>query len=210
MSTFGKLGRPSQRPTIESVSELTQEDLDTVQRLSITNSPIKTIRDSHHMVARLFAMGLTPGQVAAETGYSPGRITTLQVDPSVQELIAHYRNLETEAFLNQRDEYYETVASNRKISALLINDKLNSVEPNDISFRELVLIHSDAADRTGYPKRTVALNVNADFASLLDKAIARTQQTKMIELSASTSSSGAGPGGQEPAASPDPQRRTGT
>lgn len=209
MSVFGKNGRVAQRPTIESVSELTQEDLDTVQRGNSTN-PIKNLRDSHHLVARLFSMGLRPGQVAEETGYSLQRIGTLKADPAMDELIAYYRELETQAFVDQRDEYYQTVASNRKISALLINDKLNSVEPDDISFRELVLIHSDAADRTGYPKRTVALNVNADFASLLDKAIARTQQTKMIELSASTSSSGAGPGGQEPAASPDPQRRTGT
>jgi hypothetical protein len=133
------------------------------------------------MVARLFAMGLWPGEVATETGYSLGRVSTLGGDPAFQELIAHYRGMVNEAFADRQDEYFQTISANRTIAARLINDKLADVEPEDVSFRELVLIHSDAADRTGYPKRTVALNVNADFASLMDRAIARSNSAKLIE-----------------------------
>lgn len=176
---FGTQGR-AKRPAIDSVRELTAADIAGLERAKNQN-PVKVHRDSHHMVARLFAMGLRPGEVATETGYSLGRISTLAGDPAFQELIAYYRNMVNQAFADRQDEYYQTVSANRRLSARLINDKLSEVEPEEISFRELVLIHSDAADRTGYPKRTVALNVNADFASLLDKAIQRSQGAKLIE-----------------------------
>ncbi len=150
------------------------------------------------MVARLFAMGLRPGEVATETGYSLGRVSTLSGDPAFQELIAHYRGLVNDAFADRQDEYFQTISANRTIAARLINDKLSEVEPEDVSFRELVLIHSDAADRTGYPKRTVALNVNADFASLLDRAIQRSQSAKLIEGSAPPADSLPGSSSQQP------------
>lgn len=197
-------GRPSKRPTIDRVRELIVEEV-LAYRPAKNSNPVQRHRDSHHRVARLFAMGLRPGQVAAATGYSLGRITTLAADPAFEELIANYRGMVDESFKESTDEYYDTVASNRIIAARLINDKLADAEPGDVGFRELVLIHSDAADRTGYPKRTVALNVNADFASLLDRAIERSKEVKTIShLPGPTA---AGEGGQEPSlpANPGPQ-----
>lgn len=134
---------------------------------------VKVYRDSHHMVARLFATGLRPGAVAARVGYSLGRVSTLYADPAFKELIASYRDSVDEEWKESVDEYFETVAANRTIAARLINDKLSDADHSDVSFRELVAIHGDAADRTGYPKRSVAVNVNVDFAARLDQAIKR-------------------------------------
>lgn len=204
-------GIVTDRPTIDSVREITDADLAGLEREQELGR-VQQFRDSHHMVARLFAMGLRPGQVAEETGYSAQRVWTLFQDPAFQELVAHYRGIVDDQFAESQDEYYRTVSANRRISARLINDKLNDTEPDDIGFRELVLIHSDAADRTGYPKRNVAVNVNMDFASLLDKAVARSDSAKVISTELSPPASppgGAEPGGRanQPSQPSDPLRR---
>lgn len=175
---FGKISErpPSGRPHIVGVRELSAEELVDVKRGA--SAPVKKLRDSHHMVARLFASGLAPGEVARETGYSLGRISILSSDPSFQELVSHYRGMVDLAFVGSQDEYFSTISANRRMAARLINDKLCDTNPEDIAFRDLIAIHADAADRTGYPKRTVALNVNADFAALLDKAIQRSQSAE--------------------------------
>lgn len=138
----------------------------------------KRFRDSHHMIARLFAMGLRSGEVASRTGYSLARVSLLRNDPAFDELVSAYRSDVDEEWRESVDEYFELISANRTISARLINDKLTEAEPDDVSFRELVNIHADAADRTGYPKRSVAVNVNVDFAAQLDRAIKRSAEQR--------------------------------
>lgn len=171
-------GRPAKHPSIDGVRELTRAELDHMSR---GKSPAaKRFRDSHHRVARLFASGCRPGEVAERSGYSLGRISTLSADPAFQELVASYRSSVDESWKDSVDEYYDTVIAVRTMSARLIHDKLSETEPDDVSFRELVTIHADAADRTGYGKRSTQVNVNTDFASLLDQAIKRSNEAKII------------------------------
>lgn len=173
MSVFGP-GRPAKKPSIDSVRELGAADLKGLVR---GRSPsVKQFRDSHHMVARLFAMGMRPGAVAAKIGYSLGRVSTLYNDPAFRELIETYKASVDDEWKESIDEYFELMSANRTMAARLINDKLSEAEPDDLPLNQLVAIHADAADRTGYPKRTVALNINTDFASLLDRAIKRSNQ----------------------------------
>lgn len=169
-------GRPAATPSIESVRPLSREEVLNTPRGR--KSSVKTFRDSHHMVARLFAMGLRPGQVATRSGYSLGRVSTLSADPAFKELVSAYRDSVDDEWKQSVDEYFDLVQSNRIIAARLLNDKLTDAEPDDVSIRELVTIHADAADRTGYPKRTVAVNVNVDFAARLDQAIKRSTQAR--------------------------------
>lgn len=147
-----------------------------------TVSKVVKLRDSHHMLARLMATGLRDWEVAARSGYSIGRIAMLKVDPSFQELVAAKRKQVDEEWVESVDDYFTTVTANRVIAARLLNDKLVEAEPEDMSFRELVMIHADAADRTGYPKRKESINVNLDFASKLDQAIKRSREGKVIDL----------------------------
>lgn len=170
---FGK-GRPRKSPSIDSVRELAPAELENLIRGK--GSSVKKFRDSHHRLARLFASGLRPGEVAELGGYSLVRVSTLYGDPAFKELIASYRNSVDVSWRESVDEYYEVINSNRTLAARLINDKLSEAEPEDLPLNQLVAIHADAADRTGYPKRTVAVNVNTDFASLLDRAIKRSGQ----------------------------------
>lgn len=128
-------------------------------------------------------MGLRPGEVAARAGYSLGRVSVLSADPAFKELVASYRESVNEEWKESVDEYFGLVVANRTMAARLLNDKLQDADPDDVTFGQLVAIHADAADRSGYPKRTVAVNVNCDFAAQLDRAIARSAQAKILDLS---------------------------
>lgn len=171
-------GRPAAKPLIGQTRPLTKAEVLTTPR---GKSPaVKTIRDSHHMVARLFALGLKPGQVAARSGYSRVRISILSGDPAFQELIATYRAMVNEEFKEEIDEFFSMTTANRNIAARLLNDKLADAEPDDLSIRELQSVIADAADRTGYPKRTVAVNLNVDFAARLDRAVKRSAEARAL------------------------------
>lgn len=173
-------GRPAKRPSIDRVRELTKAEVEGTPRGKAPS--VKRFRDTHHMVARLFAMGLRPGEVAFRTGYSQTRIGILHSDPAFEELVASYRADVNESFREQTDEYFENISAIRNATARLARDKLEAIEdPDDISFRELALFHDTTADRTGYPKRTVAVNVNVDFAAQLDKAIKRSEAARSFD-----------------------------
>jgi hypothetical protein len=171
--TFGP-GRPAKEPQVLGIRYLEEGEAQATPRGH--SAPIKALRDSHHMIARLLALGIPVGEVAYRTGYSLTRVSTLKRAPAVQELIAHYRQQVDEAYGTSTQEYFTYANQNRNASARMINDKLMSGEPEDFSVQQLVSIHADFADRTGFPKRSLAVNVNLDFAAALDRAIARSRE----------------------------------
>ena len=154
------------------------------------SAAVKAFKDSHHLVARLFAAGLRPGEVAERAGYSGTRISVLLGDPSFQNLIAEYRREETIAFALTRDDYYERATRARNIALRLVEDKLADVAPDDVTIRELMGIHDSLADRTGYGKRSTQVNVNVDFAAQLDRAIKRSETAGARSSTAIEHSSG--------------------
>jgi len=142
-------------------------------------SAVKRFRDPHHRVARLFASGLKLKEVAERCGYSYNRISQLANDPAFQELIAKYRMKVDKAFVENIDDFYEQATSNMRTAERMIAEKLEKADEDDydIPLKTLVDISGDRMDRFGYGKRQTNLNVNADFASLLEKAIARSGKT---------------------------------
>ena len=172
-------GRPASKPNITNVRALEASDLASYKPDQKTNRVLK-IRESHHRVARLMAIGLRNFEIAERTGYSEIRISHFRKDPAFMDLVSTYSKVEDEAFEKNRDVYYETVISNRQLAANEINDRLQEA-PDEFTVAQLVAIHSDAADRTGYPKRTVATNINLDFAARLDRAVERTNRVRQIE-----------------------------
>lgn len=180
-------GRPAIHPAINGVRELSQQD---VAELTRGQGPaVKALRDSHHRLARMIALGLRNDELLEAGGYSAGRISVLKADPAFQELIAHYRRMVDQGFVEGTDEYYRTVSANRALSARRINDKLADDE-EEIPLRTLLAIHSDAADRTGYPKRSVAVNIAVDFAAKLEKAVQRSKTVRQIEAKSNESDEG--------------------
>src|SRR6266446_6393845 len=179
-------GKISTKPEILSVRPLTREDLSLIleKRADGEGRPIqgavRRFRDPHHRVARLFAAGLRVQEVADRSGYSYQRVHTLSTDPAFQELIAKYREKVDASFVANVDEFYEQATSNMRMAERQIAERLEAAEDEDgspIPLKTLVDISGDRMDRFGYGKRQTNLNVNADFASLLEKAIARSGKT---------------------------------
>lgn len=171
-------GRPAKRPSILGVRVLVASDLEGLKRGKV--EPVKSFRESHHRIARLFAMGLRTGEVAEESGYSLVRISTLHASPAFQDLIQSYRKSVDQEWRKEVQGYYGAIVKTRDIAARMILDKVESAEDGEeIPLKTLVTLHADLADRTGYPKRTVALNINMDFAAQLDRAVERSRKARL-------------------------------
>lgn len=170
-------GRPSRAdPSILEKRPLTAADLAGLEREPVAGNKVKKLRGSHHRIALLLAAGYRDGEVADMVGYSTTRIAQLKHDPAFADLMAYYQNEVDENTREELDVYYSIAIQNRIKTARMIGDKLDAIEDaglDTVSLRELVTVHSDFADRTGYPKRSVAVNVNVDFAAQLEKAVKR-------------------------------------
>jgi hypothetical protein len=148
---------------------LTQADLELLKvKPAEGKHQLKRLKERHHQVARLLAMGTRPGAVAIITGYSAHTIGLLQSDPSFQDLLAFYRN-------DEDDEY-------RKMRAQLvglgddalaeIRDRLEN-SPEKFTIKELREVVTMVADRTGNgPSSSVKteLNVTVGLADRLRAA----------------------------------------
>lgn len=183
-------GKIAREPTVLNVRALTRDDLMVLREdRGVTERAgggvVQRLRDPHHRIARLIASGLRLDEVAQRSGYSLGRINTLKNDPAFQELVAKYRDKVTEAFVAEADTYYELATQNMVTAERMIAEKLEEHDENGTlpPVRELIAISRDAADRFGYGKRQTNLNVNADFASMLEAARKRSAgaNAKVIE-----------------------------
>lgn len=169
--------RKANSPRILEVRSLTEADLEYLRQPSAKDRLLK-IKDSHHNVARLLASGLNLGEVAEATGYSLVRISILSKDPSVQDLVAHYRAMITEEWREAHDELQRSIVQNATKAERMIGDRLDEADANGetLPMRELIALTSDRYDRIGYGKKNMNLNVNVDFAAKLEAAINRTKK----------------------------------
>jgi hypothetical protein len=175
---------PAKRPRqITGVRELTKADLPRLLEPRAKAHVVQKLKDSHHHLAKLFAAGLDVKQVAIRTGYSYHRVKYHHQSPAFQQLIAEYRAMVNEQWLNSLDDYWEIATGNMVRAELQLADKLGEAEEagETLPVRDLIAISRDAADRFGYGKRNTQVNVNADFASMLDRAIKRSGSLKAIE-----------------------------
>lgn len=174
--------RNPRSPRVLSVRPLVSADLESLRQPS-ARTRIAKIRDSHHIIARLIASGLSNAEVAAQVGYNSSRISLLRNDPSVIELIAKYRDLDSTSWLASRDVFHETATSNMIKAERMIADTLDDAIDSDerLPLRTLISLTADRADRFGYGKHTTQTNVNIDFAAKLEAARRRIDQAKLIE-----------------------------
>ena len=168
--------RNPRSPHIISARPLTREDLQYLREPS-ARARIQNLKEAHHLLARLIAGGASKAEAAKEAGYTYVRVCVLCKDPAFEELISRYRGEETNAWRKTRDAYYETISANALKAEQMVSDKLDEAidSGETLPIRDLIAISRDAADRTGYHKRTASINVNLDFAAKLEKAISRSK-----------------------------------
>lgn len=159
------------------VRELTAEDVKGLRRAK--PPAVKTLRAIHRRICLLLAAGHSQTRVAEITGYSLHRVWILSQDPAVKEYIA---NLEGQILARDVDELSEANAKMvgvNNMSWQLIYDRMERAidegTEDEIPWAVLLKAAGDAADRVGLAKRSVAVNVNVDFASQLNKAVQRSR-----------------------------------
>ena len=167
-------------PTLKPVPigqpvELAVADLARLHEGSRQVSSIQRIRASHHRIARLTARYMNAKQIAAYVGMSPERVRQLQSAPAMKELIATYTEKVEEQENEELDAYLSLKTANMIAAERHISDAIAELDEAGelLPVKTALAISADGADRTGYGKRQTNLNINADFAAMLEKAIKR-------------------------------------
>jgi hypothetical protein len=173
---------------ITNLRELTRGDLAVLAQPRPPNS-LKELRDNHHRIARAIASGMSNIDVALACGVTPNRVSAFRSDPSMVELIAHYRSLKTADWLKEYDPVIDFLRSNALKAAAMTSDILDAkAEAGEVlPVRELLGIQEIGFDRTGYGKVNKNVNVNVDFAANLEamrKRSSRAREPRQIEASA--------------------------
>lgn len=135
---------------------------------------VARIRERHHAIARMVAAGVPDERICKVTGITPTTLDLLRDQtPAFIELIEWYRP-KSESQRLVIEEFTDLMESNMIASAFLIRDRLLE-EPDKVSISEALRIQADGADRLGYSKHSVNLNVNLTLAERLDSMRRRTQ-----------------------------------
>lgn len=125
-------------------------------------APLKSIRETHHMLARMIAEGRPDGTISAVLGYSPPRIKILRDDPGIQELVAHYKSLDAAVQADVHTQIHSL--------ALTAMQELHSrleENPEDFSTPELLKIAETGLDRTGHGAQTKLKVTTVDAAAVI-------------------------------------------
>lgn len=162
---------------------LTRDDLRLLpERRATPSSTPSKLRESHHNVARLVATGLRDRVISEQTGYTPTRIGQLRASPAFQQLVSTYKTMIDGEFVEEADAYFKTAFGNMVAAERHIADHLADADEMGelIPIKTALAISRDAADRFGYGKRQMNVNVNVDFAAKLEDAIRRSG--KLIDV----------------------------
>lgn len=183
MSYIKVADRDCRTVKVLEVRSLTRADLEFLRQPAAKTS-VKTLRDSHHRLARLVAIGKNNLQIAADTGFSLGRISQLRQDPAFQELCAKYREQVDDIWRDHVDHMAELAVGNMVKAERHISDALDAADEPDsppIPLRDLARITADRMDRFGYGKHNTTTNINVGFAAKLEAAIYRSRKTIEVD-----------------------------
>ena len=144
---------------------------------------VQKIKDSHHRVCMLLASGMRVMQVAKVTGYSQARISVLRQSPATQNLIEEYRKDHQRGIVAEAIDLQSLAMENQLKAERQIADRLDD-EEEPVPLKELLAVTTRGmATPFGFTKTAINVNADADFATLLDRAIARSGkgEAKVIE-----------------------------
>jgi hypothetical protein len=161
-------GRARRDLQVEYIRDLQSSDLALLATERGIKPPgIKQLRDSHHALARILALGTHPAEASLITGYSLSRISILQSDPTFRELLEFYRGRKDEVVADvigrMSAVHLEALAELQE----RLHDTAEQFTPG-----MLLEIVKTLADRTGYgpTSKNTQVNVNIDIAGRLERA----------------------------------------
>lgn len=168
-------GRARQPLTFHEGEMLTADDLLRLNESRETTAPpIKKLRERHHALARMLAIGTPPGEAAIVCGYSVSRVSILQGDPAFAELVAHYREVKTERYFDGM----QAMAELHLDAVEEIRERLEDA-PDDFSTGHLMELMKLTADRTGKgPSTKSEVDIKIGLADKLQAGYARVQEMR--------------------------------
>lgn len=150
-SARGRKGSPVAPP--QFLRDLLPEDIQLLAEPPAEGSlapvpAIRRMRQSHHLVARLFAEGRKAVEISQITGKSQSWLSTLQRDPAFEELIAYYGGQVEKVYTN----VHERLATVGLTALEEIQERLDDDEASaEMSLLELQRIVEMAFDRSVAP-----------------------------------------------------------
>lgn len=147
--------KPKGAAQIAVLRDLNVADLDLIlnppSQLS-TAPAIKSLKHSHHKLARMLAEGNNGTLCSAVTGYSPSRISILAKDPAFAELVTYYKSQVQDIFVDAQERLamlgIDTVEE--------LHERLND-KPESFSHGQLMSMAEMAFDRSVAPSKKAGL-----------------------------------------------------
>lgn len=133
------------------------------------------MRDRHHTIARMLALGFKQTQIAAVTGMSGSRISVIKTSPAFEELLTFYREESGAEFRDLTERF-------KHLGMEITGELLSRLEaaPEAISVGELRELLKTVADRAGYApvQKSITLSATIDPEQMERlKNVAREQET---------------------------------
>lgn len=163
---MGKMGgRRGQAIFVGETRDLTADDLHEFaeQERVLPEQTLKTLRHTHHTIARLLCDGVSQAEISVIVGVSQSRISILKNDPAFNELLTHYAG--TKARI-QVDMW--TRLAQLGVSSIEVLEERVLDNPDTIDSATLLKIVETISDRTGFPKQT---NINVKTTNFSDAAL---------------------------------------
>lgn len=155
-----RAGRRSHNLGLQITRSLTPEDL--LELAQPSEEPqgapaLKQIRASHHELARLLAKGEKQVRIAHITGFSQTRISILKSDPSFQELLTYYTEMETQSFEKARIDVAERLHSLGIDTLEVLHERVRD-DPDSLDGKTLIGLAELTLDRIGHGKQSTVNN----------------------------------------------------
>lgn len=170
-------GRATKALSAEVERELDECDIASLLEERGTKPPqVHTLRERHHALARLIADGKSPSDAAILCRYTQARVSVLMGDPAFQELIAHYRDIVAEEFV----DFQKKLADLAIDAASILQERMED-KPDDLSDALLLQVVTVGADRTGHgPSQKSEVNIKVGLAGRLAAATQRIEAMKDV------------------------------
>lgn len=178
LGDLSRSGRRAKPLTVGEVRPIRSSDLALLAIEGETKAPaIKRISERHHRLARLLADGMAPAEASLATGYCLSRISILQADPMFQELVSHYRTVQTDAYA----DLHTRLAGLSVSAADLLQERIEE-SPEELTVGQLKSLVEMGADRTGYGPQSTSVNLTANIADRMDAARRRAREKRMKDV----------------------------
>jgi hypothetical protein len=172
----GAKGSPGLPP--DFVREIGAEDLGRLMVLARADGPprLRRVRSTHHLAARMVALGKSDVEAGAISGYTPMRVGQLRRDPAFQELVSHYQ-VEHDARAGMMQERLEAIGLALTEELL---ERLDSA-PEKFSNEELRRWAETCLDRAGAGKQ-VNVRVQSLSVSLVEQIKRESAERTEVKL----------------------------